>query len=39
MTKHNKETDRLNKIVEAFHQATVTVLVDLVDDKFVLGEI
>jgi rfaE bifunctional protein kinase chain/domain len=39
MTKHNKETDRLKKIVEAFSQATVTVLGDLVADEFVFGEI
>lgn len=39
MTKHNKETDRLKKIVEAFPQATVTVLGDLVADEFVYGEI
>jgi D-glycero-beta-D-manno-heptose-7-phosphate kinase len=39
MTKHNKETDRLRKIVEAFPQATVTVLGDLVADEFVFGEI
>jgi len=39
MTKHNKETDRLKKIVEAFPQATVTVLGDLVADEFVFGEI
>jgi D-glycero-beta-D-manno-heptose-7-phosphate kinase len=39
MTKHIKETDRLRKIVEAFPQATVTVLGDLVADEFVYGEI
>ena len=39
MTKHNKETDRLKKIVDAFPQATVTVLGDLVADEFVFGEI
>src|SRR5450432_4166826 len=39
MTKHNKETDRLKKIVEAFPQATVTVLGDLVADEFVFCEI
>jgi len=39
MTKHNKETDRLRKIVEAFPQTTVTVLGDLVADEFVFGEI
>ena len=39
MTKHNKEADRLKKIVEAFPQTTVTVLGDLVVDEFVFGEI
>jgi len=39
MTKHNKEIDRLKKIVEAFPQTTVTVLGDLVADEFVFGEI
>jgi len=39
MTKHIKETERLKKIVEAFPQATVTVLGDLVADEFVFGEI
>ncbi len=39
MTKHNKENDRLRKIVEAFPKITVTVLADLVADEFVFGEI
>ena len=39
MTKHNKENDRLRKIVEAFPKVTVTVLGDLVADEFVFGEI
>ncbi len=39
MTKHLKEADRLNKIVEAFPNLTVTVLGDLVADEFVFGEI
>jgi rfaE bifunctional protein kinase chain/domain len=39
MTKHNKENDRLRKIVEAFPKVTVTVLADLVADEFVFGEI
>ena len=39
MTKHQKEGDRLKKIVEAFPKITVTVLGDLVADEFVFGEI
>ena len=39
MTRHNKENDRLRKIVEAFPKVTVTVLGDLVADEFVFGEI
>jgi D-glycero-beta-D-manno-heptose-7-phosphate kinase len=39
MTKHLKEADRLNKIVEAFPNITVTVLGDLVADEFIFGEI
>lgn len=39
MTKHLKEADRLQKIVEAFPNITVTVLGDLVADEFVFGEI
>jgi len=39
MTKHLKEADRLEKIVEAFPNLTVTVLGDLVADEFVFGEI
>jgi rfaE bifunctional protein kinase chain/domain len=39
MTKHNKENERLRKIVEAFPKVTVTVLADLVADEFVFGEI
>ncbi|HEV7218686.1 MAG TPA: bifunctional ADP-heptose synthase [Terriglobales bacterium] len=39
MTRHPKEADRLNKIVEAFSEITVTVLGDFVADEFVFGEI
>src|SRR5207253_9679641 len=39
MSKHPEETDRLNKIVEAFPNITVTVLGDLVADEFIFGEI
>jgi len=39
MTKHPKEGERLQKIVEAFPKVTVTVLGDLVADEFVFGEI
>jgi D-glycero-beta-D-manno-heptose-7-phosphate kinase len=39
MTKHPKEADRLQKILEAFPKTTVTVLGDLVADEFVYGEI
>lgn len=37
--KHNKESERLRKIVEAFPSVTVTVLGDLVADEFIFGEI
>ncbi len=37
--KHNKESDRLKKIVETFPSVTVTVLGDMVADEFVFGEI
>jgi len=39
MTKHLKEVERLQKIVEAFPKVTITVLGDLVADEFVYGEI
>src|SRR3984885_2995274 len=39
MTKHLKEVDRLQKIVESFPKITITVLGDLVADEFVYGEI
>lgn len=39
MTKHPKEGERLQKIVESFPKVTVTVLGDLVADEFVFGEI
>src|ERR1700733_1810669 len=39
MTKHLKEVDRLQKIVESFPKVTITVLGDLVADEFVYGEI
>jgi rfaE bifunctional protein kinase chain/domain len=39
MTKHLKEAERLQKIVEAFPKVTITVLGDLVADEFVFGEI
>src|ERR1700687_4164090 len=39
MTQHLQEADRLNKIVEAFHNLTVTLLRDLVADEFVFVEI
>jgi rfaE bifunctional protein kinase chain/domain len=39
MTKHIKENNRLQKIVESFPKLTVTVLADLVADEFVFGEI
>src|ERR1700690_461054 len=39
MTKHPKEAEGLRKIVESFPKVTVTVLVDLVADEFVFGEI
>ncbi len=39
MSKHQKDTERLRKIVESFSKVTVTVLGDLVADEFVFGEI
>src|SRR3974390_3290011 len=39
MTKHPKEAERLQKIVEAFPKITITVLGDMVADEFVFGEI
>src|SRR6201996_7035988 len=39
MTKHLKEVDRLQRIVEAFPKVTITVLGDLVADEFIFGEI
>src|ERR1700685_1218943 len=39
MTKHLKEVDRLQKIIEAFPKVTITVLGDLVADEFIYGEI
>jgi D-glycero-beta-D-manno-heptose-7-phosphate kinase len=39
MTKHSKEIERLQKIVDAFPKVTVTVLGDLVADEFIYGEI
>ncbi len=39
MTKHVKEAERLQKIIEAFPEITITVLGDLVADEFVFGEI
>src|SRR5438445_13216122 len=39
MNKQSHETERLIKIVEAFPNATVTVLGDLVADEFIFGEI
>jgi hypothetical protein len=39
MTKHLKEVDRLQRIIEAFPKVTITVLGDLVADEFVFGEI
>jgi rfaE bifunctional protein kinase chain/domain len=36
---HQRDSERLKKIVEAFPQVTVTALVDLVADEFVFGEI
>ncbi len=39
MHKHNKHTDRLRRIVEAFPKVTVAVLGDMVADEFVFGEI
>src|ERR1700684_307964 len=39
MTKHLKEVDRLQKIIEPFPKGTITVLGDLVADEFVFGEI
>ena len=37
MTKHLKEVDRLQKIIEAFPKVTITVLGDLVADELSLG--
>jgi D-glycero-beta-D-manno-heptose-7-phosphate kinase len=37
--KHDKESERLKKIVEAFSRLTVTVLGDMIADEFVFGEI
>lgn len=39
MNKTAKESERLRRVVEAFADATVTVLGDLVADEFVFGEI
>jgi rfaE bifunctional protein kinase chain/domain len=39
MTKHLKEVDQLQKVVERFPKVTITVLGDLVADEFVFGEI
>ncbi|MGH9643280.1 MAG: bifunctional heptose 7-phosphate kinase/heptose 1-phosphate adenyltransferase [Terriglobales bacterium] len=39
MTRHLKENDRLQKIVESLPKVTLTVLADLVADEFVFGEI
>src|SRR5271166_5380474 len=39
MTKHAKETSRLQKIVESFPNVTITVVGDLVADEFIFGEI
>jgi len=39
MSKHSKETARLQKIVESFPNVTITVVGDLVADEFVFGEI
>ncbi len=37
--KHNRHTDRLRHIINAFPEITVTVLGDLVADEFIFGEI
>ena len=39
MSKHSKETARLQKIVESFPNVTITVVGDMVADEFVFGEI
>src|ERR1700684_443297 len=39
MTKHLKEVDRLQKIIEPFPKGTITVLGDLVADEFVYEKI
>ncbi len=39
MSKHSKETERLQKIVESFPNVTITVVGDLVADEFIFGEI
>ncbi|HEY7096356.1 MAG TPA: PfkB family carbohydrate kinase [Terriglobales bacterium] len=39
MSKHSKEIDRLNKIVQSFPKVTVAVIGDLVADEFVTGAI
>ncbi len=39
MPKHSKETARLQAIVQAFPNVTVTAVADLVADEFVFGEI
>jgi D-glycero-beta-D-manno-heptose-7-phosphate kinase len=39
MSKHQKETERLKKIVHSFPNVTITVVGDLVADEFVFGEI
>ena len=37
--KHNKQSERLRKIVDAFPRLTITVVADLVADEFIYGEI
>jgi rfaE bifunctional protein kinase chain/domain len=37
--KHNKQTERLRHIVNAFPEITITVVGDLVADEFIFGEI
>ena len=39
MTRHPKEAERLQKILDAFPKVTITALADLVADEFVYGEI
>ena len=39
MTKHLKQAERLQKLIETFPKVTITVLGDLVADEFVFGEI